>query len=170
MNPSDWPADWFRYETANEKMRRLRDRHPKTRKAGRFWSLTELLTQYGDAFVLGDATRRSGVDQPAEPIVKADVGVGKHLTQAQPDVATLRVTLPCYEDGQIYAPPEQVLEVCVIGPLAFLDTCQYEETNSKSTATVQSKVMVDAWALLRALALQLGVSELIVSRSSGAPQ
>jgi hypothetical protein len=78
--------------------------------------------------------------------------------------ATLSVSLPCFDDNdQIVAPPDEVLTVQVVGSLAFLRVESYEETNSVTTTTRKSQAMVDARALLLALANQMGVHHLLFS-------
>ena len=81
---------------------------------------------------------------------------------AEPWVATLHVTLPCYEDqvgGEdvIYAPPGKVLQVCVVADRAFLSFCDYEEDHDTTRTTKTAEAHVDSMALLNALIAQLGI-------------
>lgn len=75
-----------------------------------------------------------------------------------PWVTTLRTMIPCYDGSDVItAPPEQVLDVCVVAERVFLDICTYEEDFDTTTTTAVAKASVDAGALLNALIAQMGI-------------
>jgi hypothetical protein len=91
-----------------------------------------------------------------------------NTTEAHPNLpqhpsnGVLYVALPCFEgragqEDAILAPPGEILQVCIVGPHAFLDLCKYDEGNPATTTTVTSHVHVDADSLLNALVMQMGV-------------
>lgn len=74
----------------------------------------------------------------------------------RPSEAIHYVALAAFDgNGNITAPPERVLHVCVVNDRAFLSVCEYEEDGKTSTTTETAEVIVDTVALLAALVSQL---------------